>query len=228
MAITKGQLISDCLKLMFDNEEQINPDNVSNNGDYTLRTINIIESINRGLYVANELNKLPKKVFYITFDTEAVEKNHYHSKYNLNDLLSSEDESLYKIHRISYLQINGKVTTKIDIRYEGELLVLTSLSDPNDYLSESYPERIEEKYIIEYLPMIKELTYLDSDSKVIPYPDNIVRKLPYYVAGELLVEENPNMAMAYKDMYEGFLLRLPSEQDIQKPNIVNHYSNLFK
>jgi hypothetical protein len=226
MAITKGQLISDCLKLMNENEDQIDAGNVSDNAEFMLRTVNIIESINRALYRANELGKLPKKVLYITYDTEAEEKGYYHSKYSINTLGNGE---IFKIDSIALLKANGEYTTHIDVRYEGsDILVLNTLDNPDNYLNANYPEIVEEKYIVVYTPKIQELSYSDEDTLELDYPNELLRKVPYFVVGELYVEDNPNIAFAYRDMYEAYLNKLPDYEENRNSRIQLHYTNIHR
>jgi hypothetical protein len=103
---TKGELIVACIKLMFDNDEQeLIPDEISENSEYHARTKNIVESINRAMLEIANNEKLPKK----TIELSCVEGDigNYYVRYKLDTLVKEGfSNDILKVKSIAYEKDN--------------------------------------------------------------------------------------------------------------------------
>lgn len=206
--MTKGQLITACVKLMYDNDDvQIDPDTVSSESDYASRTVNIIESINRAFIRLSLLKKLPFKVFYIDENTESINKNKTFTRYNLSSLI--DDYSQYE--RISKESALGEYNGNVSVRFEGENIVLPTL-------------KLNEQYIVDYQPELFRLTEEDLDTKEIPYSEKILSIVPYFVKADLYEEDNPNIADYSRNLFEQYAMALPSNDNNQIREIQSYYN----
>lgn len=206
--MTKGELITACVKLMFDNDDVvIDPTTVSEESDYASRTVNIIESINRALNRLSLLKKLPSQAYYITNETKCISKNNKFTRYCLNDLISDYSQ----IEKISREDIFGNYNSNISIRNEGKNIVLPTLQK-------------NEQYIVDYQAIPAFLNYEDSDTKEILYDDKIVSIIPYYVKADLYEEDNPNIADYSRNLFEQYAMALPSNDNNQIREIQSYYS----
>ncbi len=206
--MTKGELITACIKLMFDNDDVvIDNTTVSAESDYASRTVNIIESINRAIHRLSLLKKLPSQVFYITEETKYVSKNTHLTRYSFEDLMT--DYSRYE--KISKEDAFGNYNSNISVRFEGQYIVLPTL-------------RKNEQYIVDYQAIPFVLSYEDEDIVEIPYADNIVSIIPYYVKADLYEEDNPNIADYSRNLFEQYAMALPSNDNNQIREIQSYYS----
>lgn len=206
--MTKGELITACVKLMYDNDDvQIDPEVVSNESDYASRTVNIIESINRAFIRLSLLKKLPFKTFYINEETEYINKSKMLTRYDLTLLI--EDYSQYE--RVSKEDAFGEYNGNISVRFEGNCIVLPTL-------------RTNEQYIIDYQPEVFRLKEDDLDTKVIPYAEKILSIVPYFVKADLYEEDNPNIADYARNLFEQYAMALPSNDNNQIREIQSYYN----
>lgn len=207
--MTKGELIVACIKLMYDNNtEQIDTLAISSNPNYTERTANIVESINRALYRILELGKIPKKTFIINDETTVISENVFYKRYELSTLI----EDYLFINSVSKQDIKGNYNANVSVRIEGtSTLVL--------------PLEAGTVYIINYTPQIKEIDYMQSDTEVIDYPNYILSKIPYFVKADLYEEENPSMAHASRNIFENYIYQLPTNKESEIKETQNVYIN---
>lgn len=206
--MTKGQLITACIKLMYDNDDTpIDPEVVSKESDYASRTVNIVESINRAFIRLSLLKKLPFKVFYIDESTESVGKNKTFTRYDLKTLI--DDYSQYE--RISKESALGEYNGNVSIRFEGSYIVLPTL-------------KFNEQYIIDYQPEVFKLSDSDEDIIEIPYSDKILSIVPYFVKADLYEEDNPNIADYARNLFEQYAMALPSNDNNQIREIQSYYN----
>lgn len=205
--MTKGELISACIKLMFDNNEQIDTSIVSDDETYQDRTNNIIESINRAIIRLNQLNKLPfgfksidssengENVITIALDDDYIELINIY-KYKLNSF------DLNPVTNVLYLPFN-------------------TICLPN--LKENYV------YYLYYKKTPLKLSYLDSDERELSLPDYITSIIPYFVKGDLYEEDNANMALLARNMFESYANDLPNPIDaINSKSIIDIFDDWWR
>lgn len=70
----------------------------------------------------------------------------------------------------------------------------------NDKISVNF--EIGEKYFIEYIPRT---TSGFSDNDEVNIPDELARLIPYYIKADLYEEEEPSLATAARNIFEGYL-----------------------
>ncbi len=208
---TKGELITACVKLMYDNDtEMIDTTTVSENPEYSSRTVNIIESINRAFSEVAKAEYLPKKKIIIDLDVEFVEKDEYYTKYDLSKLA----DDIYKINNITF-QDGARYYSNIGIRLEGEYtLVLKTVSSG--------------KYIVTYNPMFSErLSYEMPDTQeILTVPEDIIDIVPYFVKGDLYEDDDPDTALMSTNKFHSYLANRP-RQGFTQTKIKTVYSQVW-
>lgn len=197
--MTRGELITNCIKLMNDNAgEQIDPQNISSNEDYEERTTVIIPSINRALIRLAQLKKLPVKNIKIPY-----------SKDNVNITTITVDEEITKdilsIKNVYLQDRYGNIKTNISYFIQDNIFIL-----PN--IREGY------EYTIFYNPRPELLKdNLDSDeiqdTVEINYPDEILNIIPYFVKADLYEEDDPQLAMYSRNLFESYAAQLPTRDN---------------
>lgn len=205
--MTKGELISACLKLMFENDEQIDTDVVSNDLNYKYKTNNILESINRAFIRLEQLNKLPMRSIKIDYD----ESNDDFSQYDLNFLTNNELIEIEGIYLLEEKSYTVKSVKKI-VYMPNNVIALPSLS-------KGY------KYIIYYKSFPIVLKYTDSDIMELPYPEYICGIIPYFVKGDLYEETNANLALLARNMFESYASDMPNVFTNTKNQEINDVYN---
>lgn len=206
MAITKGQLIVNCIKLLAENMgSSIDAEIVSLLDEYKDRTTIIVQSINRAFHRLEALKKLPNLTKYIEYKQNALNYTIDFSDSKYNDILF--------IKSIVYINKSGEYTEFTNYYLNEGLLVL--------------PQILEgEKYIITYQPKfidIKETDQITSfDTDIINYPERITSIIPYYVKAELAEEDNAQLAVLAMNRFETYANQLPSER-YQNKKIIDVY-----
>lgn len=212
MSYTKGRLIAECLQLMNDNNDAIDTTSVSYNGEYKDRLINIIPCINRALYRIKDVGRLPKYTVSISCDTPYIQKNNNYTRYSLKDITDSKYSDLLLITKETK---NGDYFTFNHYRFEGsDILVLPTLKNDN------------EMYIVTYNAIIEEVTNNQLDTSILPYADIIYAKIPYFVKAELYEEDNANISAYYRDLFDNYIITLPSYDVGNNIIIENIYEDL--
>ncbi len=205
--MTKGELISACIKLMFDNNEQIDTSIVSDDETYQDRTNNIIESINRAIIRLNQLNKLP-------FGFKSIDS----SKNGENVITIALDDDYIELINIYKYKLNS-----FDLNPVTNVLYLpfNTVCLPN--LNENYV------YYLYYKKAPLKLSYSDSDEMEIPLPDYITSIIPYFVKGDLYEEDNANMALLARNMFESYANDLPNPIDaLNSKNIIDIFDDWWR
>lgn len=205
--MTKGELISACIKLMFDNNEQIDTSIVSDDETYQDRTNNIIESINRAIIRLNQLNKLP-------FGFKSIDS----SKNGENVITIPLDDDYIELINIYKYKLNS-----FDLNPVTNVLYLpfNTICLPN--LNENYV------YYLYYKKSPLKLSYSDSDEMEISLPDYITSIIPYFVKGDLYEEDNANMALLARNMFESYANDLPNPIDaINSKNIIDIFDDWWR
>ena len=189
--MTKGDLIVKCLKLLNENDgEQIDPLVVSELSEYKERTVNIVPSINRALNRLAEMKKLPVKKFTINYLKE-----------NKNKSITVEEEITKDILSIanifSFNEDYGLTDTNVSYFFEGDVLILPNLT-------------YDEHYTVFYNPKPVYLTEADLDTKEIEYPNYIIDCIPYFVKADLYEEDDPNLAVLARNLFESYANQIPT------------------
>ena len=227
---TKGELITACIKLMYDNTDRyIDPDNVSFAGEsaddistkvesaeYAHRTANIIEAINRAFYRIYSYGKLPYRELVIGKADEPAIAGKLFSTYNLKSLASD----LGRVIKILYVDNRtGNVTNDIPVTYlaNGKVVLPTIYKDIAN--KDGY-------YSITYEGRVKEIKYTDPDTLDLTtygYTEEMLNYIPYSVKADLYEEDNPEMAYASRNLFETYIQGLPdNESDIYDvENVLN-------
>lgn len=213
--MTKGELIAACIKSMYRNaDNQLDPETISEQDEYFEITANVIECINRGLTRIYDAKKLPKKVFYITKDTEEIldleiPKSEIYSRYDVSKIIND----LGRIENISLENDQLEVyNANISYHVEGSnILVLPKLKHLKDH------------YIINYTPKVKRMAYYQPDTEELPYDDEIYDKLIYFVKSELYEEENANVAAYARNIFEQYL----TEQDNDTVSVIRNVKDVY-
>lgn len=189
--MTKGELIVKCLKLLNENDGvNIESDTVSEDPDYLERTVNIVPSINRALNRLAEMKKLPVKSFEVPFTFENRRKT---IKINQNEI----SDLLFVANVIKMDADYGLAETNVSYFLEGTTLILPSLI-------------YAEFYQIFYHPLAKHLKEDDADTMQIEYPDYILDCIPYFVKADLFEEDNPNLAVLARNLFEQYANQIPT------------------
>ena len=187
--MTKGELIVACLKLMFEvDDSKIDASIISTNEDYNSqygsKINNMIESINRAFMEVQKNDKMPKDVIIL----DRLENT-------TNNIIEYEiPYDVYKIINIKY-DSGSYVLPNVPIRRKGNKHLILNA-------------QTEGKYIIEYYPRIELLTEDMDDNYIINMPDEILQIIPYFVKGDLYEEDEPNLAIASRNMFSSYLAEI--------------------
>lgn len=207
--MTLGELKVSCIKLMFDNDSvDIDPSTVSNNTEYNMRTVNIVESINRALHRVANAGKLPKKTLIIDSTIQNNEK--YIRRYNLDTIKVDDfDNDCLYVDNIVY-QHTYKYSPNVDIIIEGNnTLVLPAIN--------------EGKYIITYSPSHKSISIYEDDNTKLDIPDYILNIVPFYVKGDLFEDDDAEVAIMATNKFERYLSELSVGSENRQAYIQNAY-----
>lgn len=206
MAITKGQLIVNCIKMLAENMgTDIDPTIVSSLDEYKDRTTVIIPSINRAFHRLENLKKLPNLTKIVSYDQTKL-------NYEL-DLTSEDYNDIYIIKKIVYVDRHGDYIDFTNYYLNEGLLILPKLE-------------YNERYIIQYQPRFKDLKETDEidsfDTDIINYPETITSIIPYYVKAELSEEDNAQLAVLAMNRFENYAKSLPT-QEYKNAKIIDVY-----
>lgn len=206
MAITKGQLIVNCIKLLAENMGQdIDATIVSSLDEYKDRTTVIVQSINRAFHRLEHLKKLPNLTKIIAFDEKK-------QNYEL-DLTSEDYSDIYIIKKIVYVDRYGNYIDFNNYYLNEGLLILPKLE-------------YGEKFIVQYQPKFVDIKETDEvkyfDTDVINYPETITSIIPYFVKAELFEEDNAQLAVLSMNRFETYAAGLPT-QDYKNAKIIDVY-----
>ena len=126
--------------------------------------------------------------------------------------LPSNEKSEVKRYSLSELGINGEVQ---------EVLVLDGLTiHEADYaLISGYLSIFVERgksYFIKFQPK-NEGKFEDNDE--LDIPDELARLIPYFIKAELYEEEEPSLAVASRNMFEGYLKEYADRVDLTERGV---------
>ncbi len=206
MAITKGQLIVNCIKLLAENMgSSIDASIVSSLDEYKDRTTIIVQSINRAFHRLEALKKLPNLKKTIEYKQEAL-------NYTI-DFNDDEYNDILFIKSIVYVNKHSEYIDFTNYYLNEGLLVLPKIQSG-------------EKYIITYQPKFIDIQETDNykyfDTDIINYPERITSIIPYYVKAELTEEDNAQLAVLAMNRFETYANQLPSER-FQNKKIIDVY-----
>ena len=214
---TKGELITACIKLMYDNTDSyIDPENVSftlqegegtptandiESAEYAHRTVNIIEAINRAFHRIAQYGKLPKASLHIDKDTAYIANTINTRTYNLRVLT---DGAYRRIFKILYADKCGNISSVKSTFITNEKVILPVISSG--------------MFEVVYDINAKEIKYDDLDTldlTIYGYTEEMLNYVPYSVKADLYEEDNPEMAYASRNLFETYIQGLPdNESDI--------------
>lgn len=219
--MTRGELIVACLKLMYENEGELDSKIISSNADYEDSIANILPSIHRALNRIATSEKLPRMFKEISPINESNEVKH-----NMEINLYEEMPYLYRIVRVSLLT-EKEVIHDLDFDIVGNKLILPYLHNSNNsnYFYQLNPYIIEPKeikYIIEYAPYssirLESMEDTDEikDANGVKLLDNICEIIPYYVKGDVYEETEPEIALMHMNKFESYLNEIHTPNYSQK------------
>lgn len=203
--MTKGQLISICIKLLNENNsEQIDDTTVSNNPEFSDRTTVIVPSINRALLRLSELKKLPQSEYTVSYDEKyrnkpiKVNTDIVNDMVNINNIILMNEEEGYIQSNVSYF-------------IEGKYLILPPLGR-------------EEHYVIFYEPPIEWVLEVDEDVTPLKYPDYVLNCIPYFVKADIFEEDNPTLANLARNIFETYASQIPVKNKSTMRGVIDVYS----
>ena len=189
--MTKGELMSNCLKLLNENDgQEIDDSIVSSLDEYKERTTVMIPSINRALNRLAVMKKLPGKTFTIEYDASQKSKTIEVSGELITDLL-------YVSNVVLFDKDYGMMDTNVGYFLDGETFILPPLN-------------YDEGYKIFYHPQAVQLKDTDEDTMELPYLDYILNCIPYFVKADLYEEDNPNVALLARNLFEQYAEAIPT------------------
>jgi hypothetical protein len=214
---TKGELIVACIKLMFDNDnEELDPSSISDNPNYSNRTANIIESINRAITEIVKAKRLPKKT--VELDSTVGARGSYRTRFNLDTIvIEGFENDVYSIDNIAFeSDEEDYYENNIAIKFEGNQTILLPTIDSG-------------KYIVSYSPKFKAyLKYSDADDTDIEtIPDELVDIIPHFVKGELYEEDDPQIALLSTNKFFGYLGSARENLENKQTQVKNVYNQLW-
>ena len=199
-----GDIKIEALKLMFaDYKNDYSIDGLSallsndNYGKY-LRAMN--GSINRCFDRLRANRKQPKKV--ITLDKGLMVDD----LYLYFDMTTETFANVDHIVRIAYRDEYGRPTDSV-IHYEREGDEIIFKNDLGSFRMIYW----------EKLPFITTLT----DNEVLPIEDELARLLPYFIKGELMEEDEPDLARQARILFEQSLNALYAEEEVNQTQVLD-------
>lgn len=158
---------------------------------------NMTNSINRAIDIINHKKILPEKS--IEMSKMNVVEGAINNRYDLSTL-----DDFVAVARIIYEDNNTKYLEKVTFEREGNKLVVS-----NKYLPEAL--------ILLYHPKVSSITDSHSDNdEIVGLPDELARIIPYFVKFDLYQEDEPNIAVAAKSVFEQSIDNLRHYEDEQE------------
>lgn len=212
--MTLGELKTACIKLMFDNDVAVvDPDTISEDADYTARTVNIVESINRAISEIAKAEQLPKKTVTLTTTDGTI--GTYYTRYDLDTIvISGFTNDVMKVKKVTY-EYEADYDTNVSIRTEGNNILVLPLLEQG-------------VYIVTYCPTYAtRFTYDTADTTVITdIADDLLDIIPYFVKGDLYEEENPQQALLATNKFHSYLANRTIENNQKVTRVINVYTQI--
>lgn len=192
--MTLNDIKKAALQLMFANySDDLTDENVDeiSNEEYTQYLVNMNASINRCLGRIESANVLPLKTISITPATakESTSSDTF-SRYELKTL-ASDFLSLSRIAK----ECGCEYKPSVKYHIEGTVVVLEPLKEG-------------EQYIVVYRRRPARISIGAVSSTTVDVPDNIAELIPYYIKADLYEEDEPNLALQSRNIFESLLTQL--------------------
>lgn len=206
--MTLNDIKKAALALMFTNysddlaDANVNVDNLSSE-EYTQYTVNMNASINRCLGRIESAGVLPLKTQEITTATTGSVSGNF-ARYNLSTLASD----FLSVSRIAKETAGGEYIPSVKYHVEGTTVVLP-------------PLETGDKYIVIYRRRPTRISITAVSSTVVDVPDNIAEIIPYYIKADLYEEDEPNLALQARNIFESLLMQFVVDESSGDQGVVN-------
>lgn len=204
--MTLNDIKKAALALMFTNYSDdladVDVDTLSSE-EYTEYLVNMDASINRCLGRIESAGVLPLKTQEITTATTGSVSGNF-SRYDLS-LLANGFKS---VSRIAKESASGEYIPSVKYHLEGTTVVLP-------------PLETGEKYIIIYRPKAPRVFIGSPSYAVVDVPDNIADIIPYYIKADLYEEDEPNLALQARNIFESLLMQFVVDESSGDQGVVN-------
>ena len=196
-----GEIKLEALRIMnINNDSVLTLDKIStysSEAKYARFLNNMTNSINRAIDIINYKKIIPEKSIEMSkMDIKEGKINNRYSLLSLKDFVS--------VSRIIYEDSKYCYREKVPFEREGNNLVIT-----NKYLPESL--------ILLYNPKVNGISESSSDNdEIVDLPDELARLIPYFIKFDLYQEDEPNIAVAAKSVFEQGIENLRHYEDEQE------------
>ena len=196
-----GEIKLEALRIMnINNDSVLSLDKIStysSEARYARFLNNMTNSINRAIDIINHKKIIPEKTFDMSkMDVKEGVINNRYSLLVLDDFIS--------VSRIVYEDEKSGYREKVPFEREGNNLVVS-----NKYLPESL--------ILLYNPKVNSISEESSNNdELIDLPDELARLIPYFIKFDLYQEDEPNIAVAAKSVFEQGIENLRHYEDEQE------------
>lgn len=204
--MTLNDIKKAALALMFTNySDDLSDENVDSlsSEEYTQYLVNMNASINRALGRIESAGVLPLKTQEITTATTGTVSGNF-ARYDLSTL-ASEFKS---ISRIAKETASGEYISSVKYHVEGTTLVVAPL-DTGD------------KYIVIYHWRPNRVSITAGSYTAVDVPDNIAEIIPYYIKADLYEEDEPNLALQARNIFESLLSQFVVDESSGDAGVVN-------
>jgi len=204
--MTLNDIKKAALALMFTNYSDdladVDVDTLSSE-EYTQYLVNMNASINRCLGRIESAGVLPLKTQEITTATTGSVSGNF-ARYDLSLLAN-----LFKsVSRIAKESASGEYIPSVKYHLEGTTVVLP-------------PLETGEKYIIIYRPKAPRVSIGSPSYAVVNVPENIAEIIPYYIKADLYEEDEPDLALQARNIFESLLAQLVVDESSVDQGVVN-------
>lgn len=204
--MTLNDIKKAALALMFTNYSDdladVDVDTLSSE-EYTQYLVNMNASINRCLGRIESAGVLPLKTQEITTATTGSVSGNF-ARYDLSLLAN-----LFKsVSRIAKESASGEYIPSVKYHLEGTTVVLP-------------PLETGEKYIIIYRPKAPRVFISSPSYAVVNVPENIAEIIPYYIKADLYEEDEPDLALQARNIFESLLAQLVVDESSVDQGVVN-------
>ena len=204
--MTLNDIKKAALALMFTNySDDLSSEDVDNlsSEEYTQYLVNMNASINRALGRIESAGVLPLKTQEITTATTDTVSGNF-ARYDLSTLASK----FKSISRIAKETASGEYISSVKYHVEGTTLVVAPL-DTGD------------KYIVIYHWRPNRVSITAGSYTVVDVPDNIAEIIPYYIKADLYEEDEPNLALQARNIFESLLSQFVVDESSGDAGVVN-------
>jgi len=206
--MTVAELKIACLLALNASEEQLTSANIADYyGDTDLNSylFKMPESINRAFERIKEDAVAPKvSVLESTL-------THTHDTYTVHTIIDLTQIADYeRLDRVTYMSAYGEYTGSCSYILEEDTLYL--------------PYQADGVYTLIYFKVLPYLTSTTLDTATLNVPDKLLRLIPYFVKSELYEEEQPQLAVHARNLFEAGLSALKPKSETKQTNIVELFT----